>query len=67
MNTQLSDFDRLVERYYPAVYHLAAQITSTPLAAMQLTNRIFKTAQSRSHDVIPQVLKGGARSFVSVS
>ena len=38
-------FDRLVARYYPAVYSFAARLTDDPREAMALTRRIQQRAQ----------------------
>jgi hypothetical protein len=39
MKTQSSRFDRLVARYYPAVYSFAARLTDDPREAVVLTRQ----------------------------
>jgi DNA-directed RNA polymerase specialized sigma24 family protein len=45
MKTKNSRFDRLVARYYPAVYSFAARLTDDPRDAVALT-RIQQLAQT---------------------
>lgn len=37
-------FNRLVARYYPAVFHLAATFSQSPAEAVALTRRAFERA-----------------------
>ena len=41
MKTKSSRFDRLVARYYPAVYSFAARMTNDPREAVALTREAF--------------------------
>jgi DNA-directed RNA polymerase specialized sigma24 family protein len=41
MKKENSRFDRLVARYYPAVYSFAAQLTDDPRHAVALTREAF--------------------------
>ena len=45
MNTNSSRFDRLVARYYPAVYSFAARLTDDPRKAIALTRHAFNSAR----------------------
>ena len=42
-----SRFDRLVARYYPAVYGMAAKLTDDPREAVALTRAVFGNAQEQ--------------------
>jgi DNA-directed RNA polymerase specialized sigma24 family protein len=42
-----SRFDRLVARYYPAVYSFASRFTDNPQVAVALTRDAFKSAQKQ--------------------
>ena len=44
MKTTNPRFNRLVARYYPAVFHLAATFSKTPAEAVTLTRRTFERA-----------------------
>jgi hypothetical protein len=44
MKTKSSRFDRLVARYYPAVYSFSARLTDDPREAIALTWHAFKGA-----------------------
>jgi DNA-directed RNA polymerase specialized sigma24 family protein len=44
MKTKTSHFDRLVARYYPAVYSFAARMTDDPREAVALTRHAFNGA-----------------------
>ncbi|HVI81423.1 MAG TPA: hypothetical protein VM717_01650 [Chthoniobacterales bacterium] len=45
MRTKNSSFDKVVARYYPAVYSLAARLTDDPRTALMLTKDAFRNAQ----------------------
>src|SRR5262249_37419095 len=45
MKTKSSRFDRLVARYYPAVYSFAARLTDDPRDAVALTREAFNGAR----------------------
>lgn len=58
-------FNSLVERHYPALYAIAARVTSDPVAAISLTQRAFRRARrhlsenaaiSRSRGALVQIL-----------
>lgn len=42
MKTTSPRFNRLVARYYPAVFHLAATYSKSPADALALTRRTFE-------------------------
>jgi len=44
MKTNNPRFNRLVTRYYPAVFHLAATFSKSPTEAVALTRRTFERA-----------------------
>lgn len=44
MKTTNPRFNRLVARYYPAVFHLAAKFAPSPAEAVMLTRRTFERA-----------------------
>ncbi len=44
MKTTNPRFNRLVARYYPAVFHLAAKFSQSPTEAVALTCRTFERA-----------------------
>jgi DNA-directed RNA polymerase specialized sigma24 family protein len=44
MKTTNPRFNRLVARYYPAVFHLAAAFSKSPAEAVALTRRTFERA-----------------------
>ena len=44
MKTKNPRFNRLVARYYPAVFHLAATFSNSPAEAVALTRRTFERA-----------------------
>ena len=61
MKTKISRFDRLVARYYPAVYSFASRLTDDPREAIALTRDSFNTARKqalnlRNQTVIAMVL-----------
>ncbi len=45
MKTKSTRFDRLVARYYPAVYSFAARFTEDPREAVALTREAFNSAR----------------------
>ncbi len=45
MKTKSTRFDRLVARYYPAVYSFAARFTDDPREAVALTREAFNSAR----------------------
>lgn len=47
MKTKSSSFDRLVARYYPAVYSFAARLTDDPREAVALTRQAFNCEQKQ--------------------
>jgi DNA-directed RNA polymerase specialized sigma24 family protein len=47
MKKENSSFDRLVARYYPAVYSFAARLTDDPRDAVALTRQAFSGAQQQ--------------------
>jgi DNA-directed RNA polymerase specialized sigma24 family protein len=44
-------FDRLVARYYPAVYSFAARLTDDPREAMALTRGAFNNARKEAENL----------------
>ena len=61
MKTKSSRFDRLVARYYPAVYSFAARLTDDPREVVALTREAFNGARKqlqrmRSQTAITTVL-----------
>jgi DNA-directed RNA polymerase specialized sigma24 family protein len=51
MKEKNSHFDRLVARYYPAVYSFAARLTDDPREAVALTRHAFKSARKQLQTV----------------
>ena len=51
MKTKDSRFDRLVARYYPAVYSFAARLTDDPREAVALTREAFNGARKQLQSV----------------
>jgi DNA-directed RNA polymerase specialized sigma24 family protein len=47
MKKENSSFDRLVARYYPAVYSFAARLTDDPRDAVALTRQAFSGARKQ--------------------
>ncbi len=47
MKAKSSHFDRLVARYYPAVYSFASRLTDDPREAIALTRNAFRSAQKQ--------------------
>jgi DNA-directed RNA polymerase specialized sigma24 family protein len=61
MKTKNLNFDRLVARYYPAVYSFAARLTDDPRDAVALTRQAFNGTRKqlqkmRSQTAIATVL-----------
>jgi DNA-directed RNA polymerase specialized sigma24 family protein len=51
MKTKSSRFDRLVARYYPAVYSFAARLTDDPCEAVALTREAFNGARKQLRSI----------------
>jgi DNA-directed RNA polymerase specialized sigma24 family protein len=51
MKTKSSRFDRLVARYYPAVYSFATRLTDDPREAIALTRDAFNSARKQSENL----------------
>ena len=51
MKTKSSNFDRLVARYYPAVYSFAARLTDDPRDAVALTRHAFNSSRSQPQNI----------------
>jgi DNA-directed RNA polymerase specialized sigma24 family protein len=51
MKTKSSRFDRLVGRYYPAVYRFASRLTDDPREAIMLTREAFNNARKQSENL----------------
>jgi len=47
MRTKSSRFDRLVARYYPAVYSFAPRLTDDPREAIMLTRDAFNSTRTQ--------------------
>ena len=47
MKVKNSRFDRLVARYYPAVYNFASRLTDDPREAVVLTHDAFKSIRKQ--------------------
>jgi len=47
VKTKSSRFDRLVARYYPAVYSFASRLTDDPREAITLTRGAFNSARKQ--------------------
>jgi hypothetical protein len=47
MQTTSSRFDRLVARYYPAVYGFASRLTDDPREAITLTRNAFGSCEKQ--------------------
>lgn len=54
MKTKNSRFDRLVARYYPAVYSFAARLTDDPREAVALTREAFNGARRQLQSIRSQ-------------
>jgi DNA-directed RNA polymerase specialized sigma24 family protein len=51
MKIKSSRFDRLVARYYPAVYSFAARLTDDPREAVALTREAFNGARKQLRSI----------------
>jgi DNA-directed RNA polymerase specialized sigma24 family protein len=51
MKTKNSRFDRLVARYYPAVYSFAARLTDDPRDAVALTRHAFSNSRRQLQNI----------------
>jgi DNA-directed RNA polymerase specialized sigma24 family protein len=51
MKTKSSRFDRLVARYYPAVYSFATRLTDDPREAIALTRGAFNNARKEAENL----------------
>jgi DNA-directed RNA polymerase specialized sigma24 family protein len=51
MKTKSSRFDRLVARYYPAVYSFASRLTDDPREAIALTRDAFNSVRRQSKNL----------------
>ena len=51
MKTKSSRFDRLVARYYPAVYGFAAKLTDDPRDAVALTRHAFNSSRRKLQSI----------------
>jgi DNA-directed RNA polymerase specialized sigma24 family protein len=54
MKTKNSGFDRLVARYYPAVYSFATRFTDDPREAVALTRDAFRRSQKQVRNLRDQ-------------
>jgi DNA-directed RNA polymerase specialized sigma24 family protein len=51
MKTKSSRFDRLVARYYPAVFSFVTRLTGDPREAIMLTRDAFNSARKQSKNL----------------
>jgi len=63
MKRKASRFDRLVARYYPAVYSFATRFTDDPREAVALTRDAFRSSQKRLRNLRDQ--KAVATTLIS--
>jgi DNA-directed RNA polymerase specialized sigma24 family protein len=56
MKTKNSRFDKLVARYYPAVYSFAARLTDDPREAVALTRDAFNSTRKQLRNPRDEVL-----------
>jgi len=56
MKTKNSRFDKLVARYYPAVYSFAARLTDDPREAVALTRDAFNSTRKQLRNRRDEVL-----------
>ena len=63
MKAKSSRFDRLVARYYPAVYSFAARFTDDPREALALTRDAFRSSQKQLRNLRDQ--KAAATTLIS--
>src|SRR5437899_12860508 len=54
MKRKATRFDRLVARYYPAVYSFAARFTDDPRKAVALTRDAFRSSQKQLRNLRDQ-------------
>jgi DNA-directed RNA polymerase specialized sigma24 family protein len=54
MKTKTSGFDRLVARYYPAVYSFATRFTDDPREAVALTRDAFRSSRKQLRNLRDQ-------------
>ncbi len=54
MKTNNSGFDRLVARYYPAVYSFATRFTDDPREAVGITRDAFRSSQKQLRNLRDQ-------------
>jgi DNA-directed RNA polymerase specialized sigma24 family protein len=54
MKMKNTRFDRLVARYYPAVYSFAARLTDDPRDAIELTREVFNGAHKQLQSIRSQ-------------
>ena len=51
MKTQSTHFDRIVARYYPAIYSFASRLTDDAREAIALTRDAFNSVRRRSKNL----------------
>jgi DNA-directed RNA polymerase specialized sigma24 family protein len=51
MKTKSARFDRLVARYYPAVYSFASRLTDDPREAIALTRGAFNSVRKQAENL----------------
>ncbi len=51
MKMKTSRFDRLVARYYPAVYSFASRLTDDPREAIALTRDAFNSVRKQTENL----------------
>ncbi len=56
MKTKNSRFDKVVARYYPAVYSFAARLTDDPREAVALTRDAFNSTRKQLRNRRDEVL-----------
>ena len=56
MKTKNSRFDKVVARYYPAVYSFAARLTDDPREAVALTRDAFNSTRKQLRNPRDEVL-----------
>jgi len=56
MKTKNSRFDKLIARYYPAVYSFAARLTDDPREAVALTRDAFNSTRKQLRNRRDEVL-----------
>jgi len=63
MKAKSSHFDRLVARYYPAVYSFACRLTDDPREAIELTRNAFRSVQT----IVYSARSNGSRDDLNIS